>query len=101
MDRLKMLLQIQDCQRGLTIKEGIRKMAAEGGSAGLPLPCSLWGSAAWLADSEATSRGAGKLSKAMCGTGWWRCVRSPPHALPTFLPLPTLALLDRVLAPRP
>lgn len=30
MDRLKMLLQIQDCQRGLTIKEGIRKMAAEG-----------------------------------------------------------------------
>lgn len=30
MDRLKMLLQIQDCERGLTIKEGIRKMAAEG-----------------------------------------------------------------------
>jgi hypothetical protein len=30
MDRLKMLLQIQDCQRGLTIKEGVRKMAAEG-----------------------------------------------------------------------
>ena len=33
-DRLKMLLQIQDCQRGLTIKEGISKMAAEGGWAG-------------------------------------------------------------------
>ena len=25
-----MLLQIQDCQRGLTIVEGVRKMAAEG-----------------------------------------------------------------------
>lgn len=25
-----MLLQIQDCQRGLTIKEGVSKMAAEG-----------------------------------------------------------------------
>lgn len=32
-DRLKMLLQIQDCQRGLTIKEGVRKMAAEGARA--------------------------------------------------------------------
>ena len=29
-DRLKMLLQIQDCSRGLTIQEGIRKMTAEG-----------------------------------------------------------------------
>jgi hypothetical protein len=29
-DRLKMLLQIHDCEKGMTIKEGIRKMSAEG-----------------------------------------------------------------------
>lgn len=29
-DRLKMLLQIQECQQGLTIPEGYRKMASEG-----------------------------------------------------------------------
>lgn len=29
-DRLKMLLQIHDCQQGMTVKEGFRKMSAEG-----------------------------------------------------------------------
>ena len=32
-DRLKMLLQIQDCQRGLTIMEGVGKMSSEGAKA--------------------------------------------------------------------
>lgn len=40
MDRLKMLLQIQDCQRGLTIQEGIRKMSAEGELPHCRCPCS-------------------------------------------------------------
>jgi hypothetical protein len=30
MDWLKMLMQMQDCHRGLTVKEGIQKMSAEG-----------------------------------------------------------------------
>lgn len=57
MDRLKMLLQIQDSQRGLTIKEGVSKMAAEGA------PRAGWRS--WLGGWQGGGRGqqAGSMAR--------------------------------------